>query len=412
MSSTSSILSHLFEGGLSLLYEQQQQHKQQENEQVEEDLFSSNLQLINNAHFAQDSSLYIPEPNLNASGAILPHDERLEFGTGSFTISLWVKTTCRGSWKRLVSKQGADGECHDYFCLALECGVPVLDICGERVYAEVSDAVNDGKWHHIVAMRDSSGAYMGASSWNNKCIYVDRNRSCLEASSHLLDVSNHAHLELGRWAGNSEPICDNNIDTHHFSGYLKMLRIIPMPLAKSQIDNLYKSEYYQIVKPIDLLETRLEYNILSNLLKEFERNQKTLIGKMQLDLINSLINSDGNDGVKQTLNKLDFDGDGLDIIQIIGHALKKAYHSENNEQTIQQIFNLLDLDGDGHMNHNEMKSAVRILLMFDGIELSIDTVDQLFDDSEIVLERISFKEFVQIPPVIKNVFMSNLYLYM
>jgi hypothetical protein len=87
----------------------------------------------------------------------------LDFGADPFTIELWVKTTQDFSSveQRLVYRP-SDGA---YSLLIGVGGVPMFRVFGTMAAGEAigTTAVNDGNWHHVAGVRDSS----------NLLIYVD-----------------------------------------------------------------------------------------------------------------------------------------------------------------------------------------------------------------------------------------------
>ncbi|HCO95203.1 MAG TPA: hypothetical protein DIU00_14835, partial [Phycisphaerales bacterium] len=85
----------------------------------------------------------------------------LNFGTGDWTISAWIKTTQSGiedMSKGTVFANGADGAGGIRYTLAVNEGQTgsitlTADDDKNKVQARSSTAVNDGAWHHVVVMR-------------------------------------------------------------------------------------------------------------------------------------------------------------------------------------------------------------------------------------------------------------------
>jgi hypothetical protein len=88
----------------------------------------------------------------------------LDFGTGNWTVSAWIKTTQSGADdanKGTVFANGADGSGGIRYTLAVneaQSGMITLTTDDDlsKVQAISKTAVNDGAWHHVVGMRNES----------------------------------------------------------------------------------------------------------------------------------------------------------------------------------------------------------------------------------------------------------------
>jgi alpha-tubulin suppressor-like RCC1 family protein len=100
---------------------------------------------------------------LNSNGGI--------WGSGDFAISAWVKTTMSGSQAQFYSQHGWDGAANDYLQFGIRgTGKPFLYLAsgyyGINWTAEGATAINDGQWHHVVAVKQGTGPAVSS-------LYVD-----------------------------------------------------------------------------------------------------------------------------------------------------------------------------------------------------------------------------------------------
>ena len=91
--------------------------------------------------------------------------DSLNFGTGDWTISVWIKTTqsgmeLTGDRRGTVFANGGDGEGGIRYALAVNEGFLgtislTTDNDRQKVQAMSKTTVNDDKWHHVIGMRNA-----------------------------------------------------------------------------------------------------------------------------------------------------------------------------------------------------------------------------------------------------------------
>ncbi|ETR70898.1 MAG: hypothetical protein OMM_08475 [Candidatus Magnetoglobus multicellularis str. Araruama] len=98
------------------------------------------------------------------------HDSSIDFGTQSYTVSLWIKADTEPTdYCIIISKANERGDSNDHFgWLISNTDVPTgkglefrINSGGtgrknDKIASNPDIDVFDGKWHHIVAVRDSS----------------------------------------------------------------------------------------------------------------------------------------------------------------------------------------------------------------------------------------------------------------
>jgi hypothetical protein len=155
----------------------------------------------------------------------VPDDDAFDFGTGAFSVAVWVKGD---------TDLGTDND--DYFVGRYENdsvpgwalkerdgGSALLTTDSDSNWEQtfVSTLVDDGSWHFVVATRDWDG---------EKSIYID-GELVEQYAADCKDVSNDLDLLVGR-----NPMGDVNM-----TGYLDDLRIYDRLLSGSEVLALYGS---------------------------------------------------------------------------------------------------------------------------------------------------------------------------
>ena len=167
----------------------------------------------------------------------------LDFGTGNWTVSAWVKTTMRGTGDEnkgvIYAKGGDHGGGHRYGLYVNENQDPqgratlITDDNVNKVMVNSSVLVNDGEWHHIIAEVDRAAGEIN--------IYVDGAPANGEQSGELVEgasLSNGADFTVGMALG-----ADGG--EAHFAGSLDFLRVSRGTLADAEttIEELYAWEF-------------------------------------------------------------------------------------------------------------------------------------------------------------------------
>lgn len=124
------------------------------------------------------------------------------FGTGDFTVEVWVQTQS-ASGQVLLAKRNSGGH-GSFWLLGMNNGVPYgeLDQDGNATNYNVAagtQAINDGQWHHVALVRQG----------NTTSLWVDGILSGSGASPGTTDISNSANVTAGNFYydgfGGSQP---------------------------------------------------------------------------------------------------------------------------------------------------------------------------------------------------------------
>ncbi len=143
-----------------------------------------------------------------------------DFGTGPFSVSVWFKTTFAGGGVRLVSVR--DVCLNDSFwevdIAAGTFSACIDDALGNLTCVASNAVVNDGEWHHGVAVRD--GVTLSA--------YVDGVFDNSASGVDILDLVNAAPLRIG------DSVCNND-----YLGEIDEVRIYNRTLSSAEVKRLY-----------------------------------------------------------------------------------------------------------------------------------------------------------------------------
>ena len=154
----------------------------------------------------------------------IPNSTLDDFGTGPMTVSLWVKFTSADSLSLIDNK--TVGTNNPGFNIETTGGQPFFRLANGSAQDNtgVAPAINNGKWHQIVGIRNGARA----------SIYIDG----LYNSSAVTDVSSWnisstQSIIVGAWAAGS--------GHQNFIGSMDDIRIYNRALSASEIQELYKS---------------------------------------------------------------------------------------------------------------------------------------------------------------------------
>lgn len=159
----------------------------------------------------------------------VPHGEAFDFGAGPFTLSCWVRTTAQtgdGDFRDdLITKGDASIR---GFALSLEDNCMAL-IYGWQQAHFGTTPVNDGKWHHLLAMRGSKG---GISLYlDGKPERVGRTGFGQDVDPTGMDnVTTRDPLIIGK---------HGSIQASFFTGELDEVRIYNRALSPSEVMRLH-----------------------------------------------------------------------------------------------------------------------------------------------------------------------------
>ncbi|MHC4570513.1 MAG: LamG-like jellyroll fold domain-containing protein [Planctomycetota bacterium] len=156
----------------------------------------------------------------------VPDNNSLDFGTGSFSISAWIKIegSSSGPEHTIVGKRKPTGDNNAYhFCIVKSTGKLSLRTRDATLSTITGvTAINDGNWYHVAAVRNSNGMTE---------LYVN---GVLDASALLavrdVDVDNDGFLGIGR---------HSTLGAAYFNGLIDDVRIYDRVLSGVEIQEIY-----------------------------------------------------------------------------------------------------------------------------------------------------------------------------
>lgn len=145
------------------------------------------------------------------------------FNTDVWAVSAWYNTTNTGSIQRLTNKGGLTSSSTNYMCI-------LMDATG-KIYGTLWDgsaelqckdnlSTNDGKWHHVVYVRDVSQ--------KKHYLYVDGILKTTSVDTYT-GLTNNALFTIGK----------NGPDNQFWTGKIDDIRIYDRTLNSSEIIGLY-----------------------------------------------------------------------------------------------------------------------------------------------------------------------------
>ena len=150
-----------------------------------------------------------------------------QFGTQAFTISVWVKTTQTGIWKRIVTRRAPTGSSGFWYSLAMVNNKARFEIAAKVQMDSISD-INDGEWHLVTVTRNLSTHLFS--------MYIDGQlESTLIDSGSDLSLVNNVPLEIGVW--NTEAY-----EGTTFNGFIDDICIHNHTLSEDEIQSFYTGE--------------------------------------------------------------------------------------------------------------------------------------------------------------------------
>lgn len=167
----------------------------------------------------------------NGTSSITASDsDSLDFGTGDFSISCWVKTTAYSA--KLVNKKSNSGV---GFSLEIYNGVPLIQVNDPvngffNYYDTNITRINNNAWHLITVTMDRDSS-TGAK------IYVDG----------VLKVTKNALYRTGNLSNTGSLKIGTDTSGTNYTGSIDELRVYNRVLLAKEIQSLY-SDYYSIMK--------------------------------------------------------------------------------------------------------------------------------------------------------------------
>lgn len=137
-----------------------------------------------------------------------------------FTIGVWLRTTSSSS--QAVVNLAYSGSTKSYYGIEIASGGAVRSVARNTNARYINGVqVNDGQWHHIVAV------YSSASS---RILYVDGMLNGISSSSSTFNVNSN-RWSFGRW-GDSTP-------SNYFTGDIDEVRLWNRALNSTEVQQLY-----------------------------------------------------------------------------------------------------------------------------------------------------------------------------
>ncbi len=168
----------------------------------------------------------------------------LDFGTSSFSMAAWVKTTATG-YQRIISK--GNSSFTDGYLLQLYTGTGYISTgigsggtAANSIFFYSSNAVNDGNWHHVVAVfnQGTKKAQIFIDGQpSNLTKFTDVGTCGTVVNSNVFDfsactnitASSATSFNLGRFSGGNE----------YYNGQADEARIYNRALSPSEVSQLY-----------------------------------------------------------------------------------------------------------------------------------------------------------------------------
>jgi len=150
------------------------------------------------------------------------NENELEFPNGSMSIAGWFKVNAFDTdWQALISK----GEGSNYRVARRASTGTIAYAGGTGEGADDVPPVNDGQWHHFVAVTDADGLPFGTA------LYVDGVLHAIQTNKPALTASSN-HLFIGENPGSLK---------REFNGQLDDIAIWNRPLNAAEVATLYNN---------------------------------------------------------------------------------------------------------------------------------------------------------------------------
>jgi hypothetical protein len=152
---------------------------------------------------------------------VVANPSTLNFGTGNFTIAVWVKRGAIGSEHTIFSKTANNSWAAGGKEFFIDGGNNKLSFGGFGLGAEVASTgtiTNDGSWHHV--------AVTFVNSTNTVALYIDGVASGSGTLNLPADVAGHVVKVGGHPAG------------HYFKGQMDEFRVFSRTLSPSEVSSV------------------------------------------------------------------------------------------------------------------------------------------------------------------------------
>lgn len=159
----------------------------------------------------------------SASRVTLPHNAAYNFGTGDFTVSLLAKTTAFGANRTLFYAFSTDTNNGWAIQSSGAAGIVQFNLFsggGNQAVTTSAQRIDDGKWHHIVAVR----------SGTTTTLYIDGVATGTPGTGGTANVNNTGSKFIG---------C-NLTPAKFFLGLMDKPRLYGRALSSAEISNLFR----------------------------------------------------------------------------------------------------------------------------------------------------------------------------
>jgi len=225
-----------------------------------------------------------------------------EFGSGSFTVMAWVKTDSSG--RVLDNRNESSGFAG--IVMNISNGKIVLSIddgSNAEIVREGSIDIRDGRWHHVVVMRDNSSNDLRIfldGEEDTESTYTDTSGGNLDSYG---SVSHNRNTQIG-----AEYVTSDNNAAGHIEGAISDVRVYGGALSSSEVQTVYRWGSGDFARPPDQDGGGVAYWPLDgNADDSWSSNDGNVSGAVYSDAVrNQGLRFDGdNDSVKITSSELD-----------------------------------------------------------------------------------------------------------
>ena len=188
------------------------------------DSFGGHFAFVQNSNHPSEDSGVVNSARFFYSSSVVdvPNNDVYNWGIHtSFSVELWMKTTQQGTGNKVFIGRyfnkmswwlGFGNDNKAVFSVRDSAGVQ-SSLAGKKI-------INDGKWHHIVAIRNDSLKILQ--------LYVDGS-----------EVNKVSTFFTGDFSGNSPVQIGYYLNSYHYSGWLDEIAIYNTILSKDQIEKNY-----------------------------------------------------------------------------------------------------------------------------------------------------------------------------
>ena len=192
------------------------------------DSYGGNFALVQNSnHPSQDSGIVNSSRFFyNSSSVSVPDNKVYNFDSHtSFSVEVWIKTTQPGTGNKVfIGRYSTNSQTAWWLGFGGD-NKPVFlvrDSAGIETSLEGKKIINDGKWHHIVGIRNDTLKVLQ--------IYVDGVEDNIVSTFFKGDFSGSSPVYIGYYT-----------DGYHYSGWLDEVAVYKVALTKTLIKNHYNS---------------------------------------------------------------------------------------------------------------------------------------------------------------------------